>query len=229
MNIAVLLAAGTGLRMQSDTPKQFLKIAGKMVIEHTLEAFQNHPMINAICIVHHPQHCSTIEPMTNNKQFNKINKIICGGKYRTDSTKAAFNLYNSHVNLIIHDAVRPMVTARIITDTVTALQKYNAVAVAIPAIDTIMQVEKEHMQAIPFDRHLLMHAQTPQGFKQNTLKRAYELMANDPNFRATDDCTIVKKYLPNETIFVVQGERTNIKLTDQQDIFILEQLLNSQK
>lgn len=224
MNISVILAAGTGMRMQSAIPKQFIPIAGKMVIEHTLLVFQQHPLIDEICIVKHEKHCAYIEPIIRSKYFTKIKKIISGGTYRTDSTQAAINAYTGDLNLIIHDAARPMVTERIITDTIKNLSYYNAIAVAIPTVDTVMQCENDLIQQIP-DRELLLNAQTPQGFKHETLKRAYQLMLADGKFTATDDCAIVRKYLPNEKIFVVRGESTNIKLTDQKDLFTLEHLL----
>jgi 2-C-methyl-D-erythritol 4-phosphate cytidylyltransferase len=157
-----------------------------------------------------------------------VKKIIKGGNERYASSLAAIKEYQQfqEYNLIFHDAVRPLVSDKIIHDVVEALEKYNAVAIAIPTTDTIFEVDESHhfIKNIP-NRSCLFRAQTPQAFKVKTIQKAFDLALQDPHFQSTDDCGIVAKYLSNEKIYVVQGETNNMKLTYKEDIFLLEALL----
>ncbi|GHT69329.1 hypothetical protein FACS189452_09970 [Bacteroidia bacterium] len=231
MNIAVILAGGTGSRFGNDVPKQFLKIAGKTVIEHTIAAFECHPRIDEIAVVVHSQYVSTIEKMVIANEWGKVKKILVGGKERYESSRVAISTYAGYPdsNLIFHDAVRPLVSRRIIDDVVAALRKHNAVGVAVPAIDTIVEVNrnKNFIEQI-FTRDLLYKEQTPQGFKLSTIQAAYERALQDPAFTSTDDCGVVVKYLPREKVYVVRGEETNIKLTYKEDAYLLDKLFQMQ-
>ena len=123
---------------------------------------------------------------------------------------------------------RPLVSAQIISDTLNAMKTYNAVDVAIPAVDTIVQCDAQgtHMQSIQ-DRNLLWRMQTPQGFRQKTIRKAYDIALKDPQFTATDDCGTVLRYLPDEKVGIVRGSERNIKLTYADDLSLLEFLLSS--
>lgn len=223
-NIAVILAGGAGHRFGSDLPKQLLKLAGKQVIEHTLEVFQEHPLIDEILVVSHFDYIRDIENISIRRNFSKLKKIIAGGKERYQSSLAAINAYTDEVNFIFHDSVRPLVNDRIITDCIDALKKYNAVDVAILTTDTIIQVnDNNEIVNIP-SRSQLRNGQTPQSFKRSTIKAAYDIALKDPQFSTTDDCGVVLKYLKDEPIYVVQGEQFNMKLTYKEDLFLLDKL-----
>ncbi len=224
-NIAVILAGGVGARFGLNIPKQFGKLAGKSILEHTIETFQKNDLIDEICIVAHPDWIWRVEEMIGSNHFSKVRKVLAGGKERKDSSLSAINAYTveGEINLIFHDAVRPFVDDRIIENCVEKLKHYNALDVAIPAVDTIIEVKNSIIQNIP-DRALMMQGQTPQCFKLSTIKKAYDLAESDPDFKPTDDCGIVKKYLPDEEIFVVEGSLKNIKITHSQDIFMADKL-----
>lgn len=223
-NIAVILAGGSGQRLGESLPKQFLKIAGKKVIEHTLDVFQKHSMIDEIAVVSHANYIRDIENISVGNDYTKLKKILVGGKERYHSSLAAINAYTEECNLIFHDSVRPLVNERIITDCINALQRYNAVDVAVPTTDTIIQVDdNDEIAKIP-SRSMLRNGQTPQAFKLSVIKSAYEKALKDSNFRTTDDCSVVLKYLPDEPIYVVRGEQFNMKLTYKEDIFLLDKL-----
>ena len=224
-NIAVILAGGSGSRLGNDTPKQFLKVAGKQVIEHTIDVFENCPQIDEICIVSKPDYTAEVESLVVKNQYKKVKKILNGGKERYDSSLAAIHAYtDDEANLLFHDAVRPLVNERIIEDCIAALQKYNAVDVASMTTDTIISVDdNECIDFIP-NRTKLRNGQTPQCFKRGTIRRAYELALADPDFTTTDDCGTVRRYLPEEPIYVVAGDNSNMKLTYMEDLFLLDKL-----
>lgn len=225
-NIAIILAGGTGQRLGDAVPKQFLKVAGKKVIEHTLDVFQNHPQIDEIAVVSNPNFVNEIENIAIKNNYTKLKKILQGGKERYHSSLSAINAYDGdkEINLIFHDAVRPLVNDRIISDCIAALDKYKAVDVAIKTTDTIIKVnEDEYITGIPA-RDYLRNGQTPQAFKLSTIKQAYKLALCDPGFKTTDDCGVVYKYMPNELVYVVKGEQFNMKLTYKEDLFLLDKL-----
>ena len=213
--------------MGSTTPKQFLKVAGRMVIEHTVEVFEHHQHIDEIAIVVHPDYYSLIEDIVLKNHWMKVKKILKGGDERYLSSLSAIKAYEQQpsTNLIFHDAVRPLVNHRIIDDVIEALKNHNAVDVVVPATDTIVEVDSDgnFITHIP-NRRMLRRGQTPQAFRLSTIKKAYETALADPDFKSTDDCGAVVKYLPEEPIFVVDGEESNMKLTYKEDIFLLEKL-----
>lgn len=229
-NIAVILAGGSGSRFGLDYPKQFVKLAGKTIIEHTIEIFEKHKQIDEICIVCKKEYINKIEELSIKNQFKKIKKIIAGGKERKDSSYNAILSYSDlDVNLIFHDAVRPFCSNEIITNVIKALKNYNAIDVAISASDTIIQTQNEFIKSIP-NRSDLMQGQTPQAFRLQTIKQAHELANIDKDFIFTDDCGIIKKFLPDEKILVVKGDVKNIKITYQQDLLFADKIfqLNTQ-
>lgn len=226
-NIAVILAGGTGSRLGGSIPKQFMKVAGKTVIEHAIDVFEHHYGIDEIAVVVHPDYINPMEEIVLKNHWRKVKKILRGGSERYHSSLSAIQAYDAEPNakLIFHDSVRPLVSHQIIDDVIAALEKYNAVDVAVAATDTIIQVDDkgEHITQIP-NRNLLRRGQTPQAFRLSTIKQAYELALKDPEFRSTDDCGTVVKYLPDELVFVVQGDESNMKLTYKEDVFLLDKL-----
>ncbi|WP_282125936.1 bifunctional cytidylyltransferase/SDR family oxidoreductase [Marinifilum flexuosum] len=228
-NIGVILAGGNGSRFGGNLPKQFIKVAGKTIIEHTLDVFQKCSSIDEVAIVINPNFTSEIETIVSNNQYNKVKKILIGGKERSDSSLAAIKAYQNEENvdeikLIFHDAVRPFINRTIINEVIDSLNHCNAVDVAIKATDTIIEVcDKNQIVNVP-NRDQLRQGQTPQAFRLKTIKEAYEKALSDPKFKTTDDCGVVLKYLPEETITVVEGAADNIKITYDLDMFIADKL-----
>ena len=224
-NIAIILAGGSGSRLGGECPKQFLKVAGKKIIEHTIDVFENNEHIDEIAIVTKEDFVSDIEQMILSNGYRKVKKVLMGGKERYHSSLSAIEAYTDDTdNLIFHDAVRPLVNDRIIDDCISALQKYSAIDVAVNTTDTIIQVSPDNLiDSIP-NRNKLRNGQTPQCFKRGIIKKAYNIALQDPAFQTTDDCGIVKKYLPEVEIFVVKGEVFNMKITYIEDLFLLDKL-----
>ena len=230
MNIAVILAGGIGSRLGLDRPKQFMKIAGKTVLEHTVEVFQRHSQIDEIAIVMHASYVHDVEEMVIKNHWTKVKKVLNGGHERYESSMAAINAYRKqaqtgNINLIFHDAVRPLVNVKIISDVIKALNKFDAVDVAVPAVDTVIKLDetKKYIEQIP-NRNYLNRGQTPQAFKYDIIAKAYQFALQDKNLQTTDDCGIVRKYLPDVKVYVVAGEEQNIKLTYPEDVYVLEKL-----
>ena len=228
-NIAVILAGGVGSRLGLSTPKQFFKVAGRMVVEHTVDTFERNPHIDEIAIVSNPFYIAEFENLIIKNGWKKVKKLLKGGKERYHSSLSAIEAYGDRdVNLIFHDAVRPLVSQRIINDVVNALETYDAIDVALPSADTIIEVDGDFIRQIP-DRSRLKRGQTPQAFSIGTIRRAYECAQNDPDFKATDDCGVVKKYLPHVPIYVVAGEESNMKLTYKEDTYLLDKFFQLRK
>lgn len=224
-NIAIVLAGGVGSRLGLSTPKQFFKVAGKMVIEHTIDTFERNPHIDEIAIVSNPVYVPDVENIVLRNGWKKVKKILKGGKERYDSSLSAIHAYEGgeEVNLVFHDAVRPLVSQRIIDNVCEALNTYQAIDVTVPAVDTIIEADGDHIAAIP-DRSRLQRGQTPQAFRLSVISEAYKRAFNDPDFKVTDDCGVVVKYMPEVPVHLVAGEESNMKLTYKEDTFLLDKL-----
>ena len=226
MNIAIILAGGSGSRLGGGKPKQLIEVAGETILAHTIRVFDSHPLIDEVAVVSRADCIPEVEQIVENGNFLKVKKILPGGKERYDSSLAALNAYSSDDDcLLFHDAVRPMVSHRIITDCIHALEHHDAVGVATKTTDTIWHISNEGCIAdIPL-RDQLRNAQTPQCFRRHIIRRAYDLALADPAFTVTDDCGVVRRYLPEVPIYVVEGEPTNIKVTYRHDLQLLESML----
>lgn len=226
-NIAVILAGGIGSRLNAGVPKQFLKVAGMSVIEHTIAAFENHPHIDEIAVVANDAYHQKISSYVLKNGYKKVKKILNGGAERHHSSLSAIEAYSvdgEDCNLIFHDAVRPLINPMIISDVIKALDGYKAVDVAIPSADTIIQVSNNNVITNIPPRKQLRRGQTPQAFRLSTIREAYKKALADPDFVTTDDCGVVVKYLPDEKVTVVSGEEANMKLTYPEDFYLIEKL-----
>ena len=141
----------------------------------------------------------------------------------------AIDVYEDDDILLFHDAVRPLVSRRIIDDCLAAMERYDAVDVAFNTTDTIIQVDSDNcISSIP-DRNFLRNGQTPQVFRRSLIAEAYKIALQDSAFRTTDDCGVVLRYLPNAPIYVVPGEARNMKVTFKEDIGQIQHLMQMLK
>ncbi len=228
--IAIILAGGTGKRLGADIPKQFLKVNNKMIIEYTIEAFHNNERIDEIAIVCHANYSQYFLDSIKKNNYYKIKKILNGGNSRFLSSLAVIRAYDGEeeMKMLFHDGVRPLITNDIINRNIDRLDEYNAVGTGIETTDTIWAVEKDTIQSIP-DRRKIFRAQTPQSFIFSTIKRAYDMAMLDKTLPVTDDCGVIKHYLPEEKIGIVTGDERNIKITRKEDLLLLNDILNERK
>ncbi|WP_245996457.1 bifunctional cytidylyltransferase/SDR family oxidoreductase [Streptomyces armeniacus] len=231
---AVVLAGGTGQRVGLSIPKQLLKIAGKTVIEHTLAVFEQADGIGEVIVLMAPGYVADVERIVARAGFAKVTRIIEGGTTRNETTERAIAALSEDQaggadrKVLFHDAVRPFLSLRVIDDCVAALDRYGAVDVAIPSADTVIVTrthgdDGEFITDVP-DRSRLRRGQTPQAFRLSTIRRAYEAAGADPHFQATDDCSVVLRYLPDVPIHVVRGDEYNMKVTEPLDVFLADKL-----
>ena len=221
-NIAIVLAGGSGTRLGADRPKQFLRVRGKTILEHTVSAFEENENIAEIAIVSNPKFVKEVEQIVEQSAWKKVKHVLQGGKERSDSSLAAIRAYEGReVNLLLHDGVRPLVSQKVINRVCEALAQHEAVGTALPAVDTIVEVTDSQIAATP-DRSRLRRMQTPQAFSNRLITEAYRRALADPDFRATDDCGVVVRYMPEVPVYLVDGEESNLKLTYKEDLPILE-------
>ena len=221
-NYALILASGTGNRFNSDIPKQFVKIGKKTLLELAIEAFEKIVEIDEIFIVITPEYRHVAENILLKNKYLKISNLLNGGETRKDSSFIGINsIDDEEANVIIHDCARPFVSEDIIKNCINALKNNNAVGVAIPTVDTIVEIDDNFIKKIP-ERSNLKCIQTPQCFKLSLIKKAHELAKNDNNF--TDDCGLIIKYNLDK-VFVVDGSFENLKITYPNDYYLAEKIL----
>ncbi|MEU8120929.1 2-C-methyl-D-erythritol 4-phosphate cytidylyltransferase [Spirillospora sp. NPDC049024] len=226
--VAVVLAGGVGERMGAGRPKQLMEVGGRPILAHAIGAFDAHPGIGEVVVVMAAGHLREAAVIA--APFRKTAAVIEGGATRTASTVAALRLLDDRpddVRVLFHDAARPFVDRPVIDRVLDALDDCEAVAVGVPSADTIVVVEDGTVASMP-PRETLSRFQTPQGFRLGTIRKAYELALADPDLRATDDCGIVHRYLPDVPIRVVAGSERNLKVTQPLDAVIAEHLASEE-
>ncbi|MBO5965323.1 MAG: 2-C-methyl-D-erythritol 4-phosphate cytidylyltransferase [Bacteroidaceae bacterium] len=219
--IAILLAGGSGSRFGADRPKQFLEVNGCTVLEHSIRAFHGSPLIDEIVVITRADFVDEVKQIAS--AYPKVKHVRPGGKERYHSTLSALEVCTDADDLLlIHDAVRPLVSEAIISRCIHALEEYEAIGVAMPSTDTIVRVDENDCIVETLPRVVLRNMQTPQGFRQRVLRQAFDLGLADPNFAPTDDCGVVRTYLPHIPIKIVEGEATNIKITYPKDLEMIK-------
>ncbi|MDA8370084.1 MAG: IspD/TarI family cytidylyltransferase [Nocardiopsaceae bacterium] len=229
---AAVLAGGVGTRMGGSLPKQLLPLAGRPVIEHSLAAFCAAPEVDDVIVLMVADHIADVAKIVADSGLAKVSALLPGGATRTATSAAALRALDGRHGgdlVLLHDAARPLVTPRTIRACVAELATAGAVGVAVPSGDTVVEVSTdssgaEVLRRVP-PRASLRRMQTPQGFRLDVIRRAYDRALADPGLAATDDCGVVLRYLPDEQVRIIEGEEANIKVTHPGDIEVAEVLL----
>jgi 2-C-methyl-D-erythritol 4-phosphate cytidylyltransferase len=239
--VAVVLAGGSGQRFGAGVPKQLLELDGQTLLAHCVAAFDAAPGVDEVLVVMPPGRTADAEKLRADGAYPKLTAVIEGGTSRPGSTRAAISAISARRGaaaaggdrdadwgVLFHDAARPLVDQRIIADCVAALERVDALGVAVPTADTIVVVADGVMTQIP-RRDSLLRCQTPQGFRLSVIARAHELALADPDYEPTDDCGVVLRYLPDVPVHVVQGSERNLKITYPRDLAIARVLLDEEQ
>ena len=225
MNIAIIAAAGAGTRMASDRPKQFLLLAGKPVIFHTLRVFEECDSIDEVILVLPAAESAGFLSLAAKYSVRKLARVVPGGLTRADSVKRGLTAIRAATAEIVavHDGVRPFVTTNEISRTVAAAKSDGAAILVAPVTDTIKQIGGEQVVQT-LDRGSLRRALTPQCFRYEVLRDAYQHAdVTDPSL--TDESALVEKL--GRPVSIVEGSARNIKITTAEDLLIAEAILKS--
>ena len=242
MRVFVILpAAGLGTRMAAGNvppgaPKQFLELRGKPILIHTLRAFTTLPSVAAVYIAVRKPEVARLRALLKQYEDGQYEggdrlHIIEGGDTRQSSVANALAAVEGDEDdiVLVHDAVRPLIDAAVIARTIEAVKKHGAAIVAVPAIDTIKQVERTAHGAIitaTIPREYVVQAQTPQGFRLGLLRRAFAEAEAD-GFVGTDESSIVER--AGLQVAVVPGTIENLKITQQGDLDLAEFFLSQRE
>lgn len=225
MNIAIIAAAGAGTRMASDRPKQFLLLAGTPVIFHTLKPFEECEQIQEVIVVLPAEESAGFLSMAGKYGLRKLARVVPGGATRADSVKRGLMAIRSATAEIVavHDGVRPFVTVAEIENTIAAAQADGAAILVAPVTDTIKHVNGGAVVKT-LDRSVLRRALTPQCFRYELLRQAYQSAdVKDPTL--TDESALVEQL--GHRVRVVEGSSRNIKITTAEDFAIAEAMLTT--
>lgn len=226
-NIALIIAGGSGARMQQDIPKQFLTINDRPVIVYTLEAFQKHPEIDAIAVVCIEGWEQVLWAYA--KQFNitKLMYVVPGGKNGQDSIRNGLFELEKHYDLedlvLIHDAIRPMVSDEIISDCIAKTKEFGCAIATIPCAEAMMQTTDGIVSCGSYPRDKLKRTQTPQGFPIGKLCKIHRAALERGITNSVASCTLMIEM--GEQVYFSAGSEKNIKLTTIDDLDIFKALL----
>jgi 2-C-methyl-D-erythritol 4-phosphate cytidylyltransferase / 2-C-methyl-D-erythritol 2,4-cyclodiphosphate synthase len=225
-NVVILVAAGRGLRAGGELPKQYRQLGGTSVIARSLAAFADHPEIDAIVPVIHPDDRELFAAAVG-QTLAKCLPAVFGGESRQDSVLAGLEALaaSQPSRVLIHDAARPLVSRDIIDGALAALDQNAACLVALPVADTIKEAADDRHVIRTLDRHRLWRAQTPQGFHYETILAAHRAAREEASTRFTDDASIAE--WRGLEVALVMGSERNLKLTRAEDFDMAERLLGS--
>ena len=218
---AIILAAGSGSRMQADITKQKMLVLGKSIISRSVQAFYSNPLIDGIIVVGRSDELDYLRSELADYS-SKITAIVAGGDTRFDSARIGFSAVPTDTDFVaIHDGARPLITQRVITSVVEAAFEHGAATDAAPVYDTVKQVDEHGMICATLDRDALVQARTPQVFARDIYALALERA--DGRHGMTDDNSVVEAI--GVPIYSVKSDEPNPKITTRGDIGYAEYLL----
>jgi 2-C-methyl-D-erythritol 4-phosphate cytidylyltransferase / 2-C-methyl-D-erythritol 2,4-cyclodiphosphate synthase len=222
--VAIIPAGGAGKRLKAHLAKQYLLLDHVPVLIHTLKVFQKSKVIdNIILALPQDDLVSVRQELIDKYGLSKVTTIIAGGKERQDSVRNGLTTINGKCDVVvIHDAVRPFVTEKMIKGVVDAAKTTGAASAGVKAKDTIKETKKDNMVAATIPRQNLWLTQTPQAFKFEFLKKAYKT-AYDAKFYGTDDASLVERI--GKKVKMIEGSYENIKITTSEDLLMAEALM----
>jgi len=217
MNSAIIVAGGKGSRINNSTPKQYITINGKEILSYSVTTFLNHPKINEVIIVCNKEWIKHV-----NEKYNKC-KIVAGGKIRKNSVyNGLVSLSDDTQNVLIHDAARPFISKKIISNCLSALEHAKGSAPIINLTNSIIKYDSHCGEFL--DRSLCRLVQTPQCFQKQFILDIFQ-----SNIDGTDEIGMALKKYPNETLKFLTGDITNFKITTELDLVLAKKIITSIK
>ncbi len=212
------MSGGSGSRMNSDIPKQLLKIGDRTLLEISISKFQDHSLIDEIFIVSHIDLINTTKELVDKKKFSKVKKIIAGGDTRQASSAIGVNASSEIIeNILIHDSARPFLSKAIIDRVLNSLISAKAVTPVIDSSDTLISMDSNGLLEQYLDRNSIKRVQTPQGFRRDTIIEAHKRAGKNPEKIFTDDCSMIINFNISN-VHLVEGDPENIKITYKEDL-----------
>ncbi len=226
---ALIFAGGTGIRMkQTGKPKQFLEVHGKPIIIYTLEVFERHPLIDDIIIPCVSGWENYLETLLEKFHIHKVSKVLTGGANTQESKMKALQYMKTYCNdddiILLHDAVRPLITEKIISDNIEAVKNYGSAITSVPFIETGIVSEDGRETTESIIRNTLFVAKAPQSFYFKDVYEAHKKGENMPYTITIDTCSLMTAL--GKTLHLVPCETTNIKITTPEDYYIFKALVD---
>nr|WP_296958106.1 IspD/TarI family cytidylyltransferase [uncultured Mediterraneibacter sp.] len=229
MNIAIIFAGGSGVRMGAGMPKQFLEINGKPIIIHTLDNFQNNPLIDKIYIACKSDYIEKLKYMIDYYRITKTKGIVEGGKTGQDSIynglKYALKENPEDSIVLLHDGVRPYISDDVIEKNIESVKKYGTAITCTAFFETpVVSESRDIVEKMPLRKDMFT-AQAPQSFRLGEIVAAHEkIRKTNPNYEnIADSCNLF--YNLGKEVHIVEGNRGNIKVTTPEDFYLLRALL----
>ena len=221
MNIAVIFAGGVGSRMKSKSmPKQFLEVHGKPILVHTLEHFQEHEEIDAIVVANLPEYREYLERLVHRYELRKV-RIVDGGATGQESRHRALQAvrewYPDDSVVLIHDGVRPLIDATLISENIAAVREHGSAITCTKVFETIVVSGSGKIDEV-IPRDLLYTAQAPQSFWLGEVLDAYDRAVAEGENDSIDSCSLMRRY--GHAVHMVEGPRSNIKITTVEDFYV---------
>ncbi len=231
MNIALIIAGGSGQRMNQDIPKQFLNVFDRPVIVYTLEAFQRHPDIQAIMVVCLEGWQEILYAYARQFGIAKLQWVVPGGANGQESIRNGVFALEKHCAeddiVLVHDAIRPMISQDIISNCITECRLHGSAIVTIPCAEAILQKDTVNSSGTNVPRETLMRTQTPQAFPLKKLLWAHREALARGITNSVASCTLMIEL--GEKVYFSAGSEKNIKITTTDDLEIFKSLLTTQK
>lgn len=221
---AIILAAGSGSRMHTDIPKQFLEVNERPIISYSIEAFERSTVSQIILVTSedYVEYCKS--EIVDKFKYSKVKKVIKGGSERYWSVKKGLEGAKGSDYVLIHDAARPCIMTELIERSIKQVLLEGACTLGVPVKDTIKIVDESGYGIDTPPRNLLWQIQTPQSFRYDEICQAYEKMELSGDTDITDDTMIMERYLQKKTR-VIMGDYCNIKVTTSEDLYVVGNFL----
>lgn len=227
MNTAIVLAGGSGKRMHSEIPKQYMQLNGKPVIYYSLKAFQDNLHIDDIILVTSDHYIEYVKKNILDDTLDKVSKVIQGGVERYDSVWEGLKCIKESGYVFIHDGARPCISQKLINDCYEAVVEDGACIAAVPVKDTIKIADSEGYAAKTPDRNTLWQIQTPQVFEYDIIKSAYSSLYRSGRFNGVTDDAMVLERFGEHHIKLVYSDYRNIKITTPEDMNTAEMFIEN--